>query len=422
MAFPLVRFHTSAGSNALASGAGPEEAIVWSFAAHTNNAPSSELIIPNAAWGGISGSDFKLDGSELIYLPDQETIHFSRLLDYYSTGTHHVLVVEDEFTIPANGPQTVVLGGQRGAWDHAHNRELFARTDTAGWIFLTLTSQDLTAPLEVGGSGTTAQPVTFRGYTDNTLLYYSGANTSDGFFQPIDGATGWVFENFLFRSVEEMEVALRVHDVTLKNCSFIGSDFPLQGGVASLSQACHQVLYDCYFENCTPARHTHGGQLALHDCYGYQTDPVVVEDALELRVLGCIFNSPSQHAIHLKRSLAIILHSLFWECGDHALRLEESPAAVPPHVIQHNAFFPSESSGVLSVAADAGTYGRFIDYNAHRDLGGPYYQNLEPGEHDLLLEESPFLDPASGDFNLADNAASAQLLDVKRYLDTTLLF
>lgn len=176
MAYPVVVFNSSTGSDTAASGAGPATAVTGTAAAHTNGSASTTITLTNSP--DLSG--VATDGSHVLWMDTPSGRQFSKI-----TGVDNgadTVTVEDSFNIASGSAVNYAIGGKRATFDNADSRTLFGGTTgigfKAGWTIRTETDQSITSSINITVTATTALWAFVEGDSESThRLITSNANS-----------------------------------------------------------------------------------------------------------------------------------------------------------------------------------------------------------------------------------------------------
>lgn len=112
MAFPILIYNASTGSDTAASGAGPATAITGSGAAHTNGGASTTITLTNSP--DLSG--VATDGSAAIFLNTSAGSRHLSKITAVDDGADTV-TAEDSFNIGSGSAVDYAIGGKRAFWE-----------------------------------------------------------------------------------------------------------------------------------------------------------------------------------------------------------------------------------------------------------------------------------------------------------------
>jgi parallel beta-helix repeat protein len=156
MAYPVIIFNASTGSDTAASGAGPSTALAGSDA--STDGTGLIATLPNQNLDNVA-----IDGSHALWIDTASGRQWSKITGKADSGSATANVtVANAYSTGLTG-QTFGLGGKRATFNNTDSRKLFTADLLPNWIAETETDQTISSTNIVIIASTTDGPITIRG-------------------------------------------------------------------------------------------------------------------------------------------------------------------------------------------------------------------------------------------------------------------
>ena len=158
MAYPVIKFNTSTGSDSLSSGAGPDDPINGSGAS-LNATTTVDLSADNPDLSSIA-----TDGSAVLWVETTSGKQFAQITNV-DNSLKTITVAEAYGTTEST--RNWAIGGKRNSWNETNSKRLFAGNSVTefdarpGWTMETETDQTLSRAV-VNQNGSKDAPITYR--------------------------------------------------------------------------------------------------------------------------------------------------------------------------------------------------------------------------------------------------------------------
>lgn len=252
MAYPVIVFNASTGSDTAASGAGPAVAITGTAAAHTGGVASTTITLT----GSPDLSPVATDGSAALWLKTASGRQFSKITA--ADNTAKTVTVEDEFTVAEISAVDYAIGGKRATLENADSRMLLNDL-LPGWTCRTETDQSLTASLagNCTGSSSSGGMITFEGSSGSIKTITQTANSTSCFHSAGTGSfSGIVFRNLKFcnsyvsTSTSKTGFVLNGGTNWFYDCVFGDATNPIATAFIRSGTQINIFLFNCTIQHC----------------------------------------------------------------------------------------------------------------------------------------------------------------------------
>ncbi len=417
MAYPVVRYAASGGSDTAASGAGPTTAVTGSSAAHTGGVSSTTITLTNTP--DLSG--VASDGSAALWLNTSSGSRHLSKITAVDDGADTV-TVEDSFNIAAGSAVDYAIGGSRQTLENdSSNRDV--QDYKNGWrAEFDAGTYNMTAMWSLPGAGT-AQGIPWCGFVAksgaasrpiinmnaNTWCFVGGGN---GFRLYCEGL------KFTDGGSASTNAAVLVASRTNAAIRFVDCVFNMTAAYyqIQLNNPSSYVFEDCYFVDGPARSHIScaGGGLVMQNCWiegksSASYDSMFVAGSCNIR--NCVFEGNAGVGPLLgmrwgSGQASIVENCVFHDGGGDGIEVDFNTYVQSDHIFRNNIFTENAGYGINIDAAgvDAEGVPGMFDYNAFRNNTSGNYNNATGGANDVTLTADPYTNASSGDFSLNDTA------------------
>lgn len=409
MAFPVVIYNASSGSDTAASGAGPGTAVTGTAAAHTGGSASTTITLTNTP--DLSG--VATDGSAVLFLATTSgTRHLSKITAV-NDGADTV-TVEDSFNIASGSAVNYAIGGKRQTLQADTSRRDTADLK-AGWTFeFEAGTYDIGAQLSPAAGDATSGRVTFRAASGASPTLRTTANVKHfnfATFQSYIGLT--ITTNSGTKTSTAMgDASPTANGVLIKNCTIDG----LQRGYDNSSSSIYGAIIGCEIKNCVGAGIYDNGpsKLTIAGCYIHDNGANGCHFPItsgEYFITRCIFDTNTGDGINTANAAAASPPMTIFNCtfyGNTGDGIDLSGMTLSTNcdfTIRNNIFSQNGNYGIRGVSNNDFAMMDY-DYNAFYSNTSGALLNVTAGSHDVTLSGDPFTNAASGDFSLNNTAGA----------------
>ena len=403
-----ILFNSSTGSDTQASGLGPATAIYGS-----NASLSGSIVNVSADVSNI----YTFNTGDLIYCDTSTGRKFSIITWVDSTS----LEIGTDDSWPTESGVSWAVGGKRATLDNADSRRLFGDDCAAGFVIETETDQSLTSTIVLSHAvGGTDDGLTIRGSAAHKTI---NQTVNDEIFDIANWASGKnTFRYLKFTNTNAsksnayaIRIANQTETFTFKNCIFGDTTNTLRYGIYALGWArtvVHQCLFTDseigYYAYWNPAGNSSftecvvrnmsshgyyqasGEQNTLVNSVFYNCGGYGVYISGEGQVIGCVCYGNTSGGIYLSPSYGnestMAARNILVANGGYGIHSITSPTYGDLDNIFDNAYFNNTSGQALN-------------------------KNIDP----ITLTADPFINGASGDFNLNASAGGGAVLRSTSY-------
>lgn len=418
MAYPLIIFNASTGSDSQASGSPYSlTAVYGSAAAHTNGSSTTTITLTNtpdlsALVTYLAGSQD--DGAPLLWLNTASGRQASKITA--ADNSAKTVTVSTAFNIDSGSPVDYAIGGKRATFEGSS--QIFSDSETGGWIYETETDQTLTAALTVTPASVHNSPLTIRGDNETKRTIDQTTLNANGIYVPGAWNVG---------SIVQYEYLTFI-------CSAAGTRTS-GAAISSLNHIKHVI------KNCTIGDPT---DKWFYGFYPTTYETLSMEDSI---VQYCV-----SHGLETSRGNTSIGRSVVKNNGGQGIRHNNSSVALEVKncviannasygiftntaheiVIRDNVIYGNSSHGVYqtstgkatfvldgNIITENGGYGAYVNaiehgkYNAfYFNTSGKIYRSsgLPDTAYNFELTADPFVDAANEDFNINDTTGGGAVL------------
>lgn len=413
MALPTIVFNSSTGSDSLASGAGPATALTGSSAS-TDGAGTVVTLDGSPDLSGVA-----TDGSHVIYLADATAgaRNFGKITA--KDDGADTVTVANAFGLSLSG-KSWAIGGKRATFDATTSRKLFENNSAAGdampgWIIQTETAQSLTSVIvcrRAGDNtsgfikicGTSGEVVT---QTANAACFSLAVVVTSIWFDSL----GFQNTNGTKTSAYGIATSGNSPSAIITNCVFGHATNTLLSGIGNANAAPTWLIVGCKFLECTGDGISGGvtasvtiSRSTIVDCAGDGIDltsggnPVLYADNLIVARNG-------GRGIHLNANAIcyLLINSIIHGNSSSGLEMVGGPGVnnILTRIVGN--IFSGNGVNGAKWSATPVLYGH-IDNNAYYNNTSGARSNFPTGANDITLSADPFVDAASDDFNINNDA------------------
>jgi hypothetical protein len=400
LAYPVIIFHATEGSDTAASGAGPAVAVTGTASAHTGGVASTTITFTNSP--DLSG--VATDGSAVLWMKTASGRQFFGGITAVD-NTVKTVTTPDSVAIAAGSAVDWAIGGKRASMGHADNLTLpTANGVKPGWEIVTETDQTIGASWVVGISGAANNQIVLRGEgTQPTINSTVGSGVYPFNFLSI---ANWRIKNLKFTcsnaATNRAYIYMRGAMLAFEDCTFgdpvnrvyvaLGNDGG--GGYVSVNGCIFQdTIYD--------AIRAEAGQFMITGCLFRNTQSTFGPSPSVLMVNDCVFYGSTTAAAISGTGLINFKNCTIHGNSGNGL---DFSGATPRllNLLGNNI----TSNGLYGVKVTAGQSGIVADFNnfgtgATANTSGARL-NIAPGPNDLAVDPQ-YADAANGDFRVGTN-------------------
>jgi hypothetical protein len=419
--YPTIRYNVTIGSNTQSSGAGPEQAVWGTGAAHTSGTSQTRIYLSGAQvdLGYVSG-----DGTHVLWLNTSAGQRHLFQITGFDPFNDEVLV-HTTVSIAEGSAVDFAIGGYRtGLQEDVSQPDM--EDGQAGWTFALGTgvyytnTQDLRWETDTTATDDTRPPAILRaqhGLASRPILRAASAGTANLISQ---------FESSS-ENTSNIDTNGTVMRMVWEDCVFKNR----HNGVAQVnidSSTCLNLFVNCYFganasSSTTEAVFLNGAstQTAFLNCTfdgsagsGYTTaavrhGPAASESTVTFR--DCALYRGAGHGLFVDCSAGDYKRLSMTHCtvaNFSGNGVFWSGTAVKPTSIVYNNIFASNGDyGVRPTGAPSSGYFE-VDYNGYYANTNGQALGVWRGSNEITISSDPFVDSANDDYTLDEQSPGGQ--------------